>query len=275
MSMRRSELGGPSRGETDAEQTNARYWKADHVRDYATRELRTVESVVLDRYGKDFEGGRVLELGCGGGRVTGHLAELAGHVHALDLSAAMIDYCRWAYPHCSFRIADMRDLGEYDDGLFDAVVATFNVVDVLSHEERQPTLETWRRVLAPGGLVIMSSHNRGHVPNVPTPSGQVLASLRTGNPKRVAASVAKLPKRVRNRRRMGRFEIREPEYAVVTDSGGDYGLLHYYISRDDQAKQFAQCGFDLVECLDLEGKTVEPGESAPETPELHYVARAV
>ncbi len=82
----------------------------------------------------------MLELGCGAGRVTGHLAEIAGHVHALDISPAMIAYCRWAYPRSSFRIADMRDLAEYDDGLFDTVVASFNVIDVLSHEERQPAL---------------------------------------------------------------------------------------------------------------------------------------
>jgi SAM-dependent methyltransferase len=273
--VRRSELGGISSNEMDSEQANTSYWKADHVRDYATRGLRPVERVVIDRYRDRLAGGKVLELGCGAGRVTGHLAEVAGHVHALDISPSMVAYCRWAYPRSSFRIADMRDLDEYDDGLFDAVVASFNVVDVLTHEERQQALETWRRVLRPNGLFIMSSHNRGHVTKVPTPSGQVIASLRSGSPKRVAASVAKLPRRVRNRRRMGRFERRESDYAVVTDSGGDYGLLHYYITRDDQARQLAQVGLDLIEALDLSGDPVEPGDSAPDTPEIHYIARAV
>ena len=219
------------------DQANDQYWSADHVRDYATRELRSVEAAILDRYSEDLSGGRILEVGCGAGRITGHLAEVAGHVHALDISAAMVAYCRWAYPQCSFRIADLRDLSEYDDGLFDGLVASFNVVDVLSHEERGPVLDDWRRVLSPGGMLVMSSHNRGHMPNVPTPGGQVIASLRTGNPKRVAGSIAKLPRRVRNKRRMGRFEIREADHAVATDSGGDYSLLHYYISRDDQARQ--------------------------------------
>ncbi len=121
----------------------------------------------------------------------------------------------------------------------------------------------------------MSSHNRGHVEKVPTPSRQVIESARSGNPKRLAASVARLPRRVRNRRRMGRFERREPEYALLTDSGGDYGLLHYYISRDDQARQFTQTGFDMVEAVDLAGSPVEPGDAAEDTPEIHYVARAV
>lgn len=256
-------------------ETNDGYWRADHVRDYATRELRPAETAVLERYGDDFAGGRVLELGCGAGRVTGHLAEIAGHVHALDISPSMIAYCRWAYPRSSFRIADMRDLDEYDDGLFDALVASFNVIDVLGHDERPLALKDWRRVLRPGGLLIFSSHNRGHAPNVPTPSRQVIESVRSKNPKRLASSVAKLPKRVRNKRRMGRFERIESDYAIVTDSGGDYGILHYYISRDDQARQLTQSGFDLLDAIDLEGASVQPGDTAPNTPEIHYVARAV
>jgi SAM-dependent methyltransferase len=272
--MSRSDLGGVSWGETEVDQANARYWTADHVRDYATRDLRPVEALILDRY-RDELTGRLLEVGCGAGRITGHLAEIAGHVHALDISPSMIAYCRWAYPQCSFRIADMRDLSEYDDGLFNGLVASFNVIDVLNHDERESALADWRRVLAPGGLLIMSSHNRGHEPKVPTPSGQVIASLRTGSPKRVAASVARLPRRVRNKRRMGRFERREDDYAVVTDSGGDYGLLHYYISRDDQARQLTHHSFDLLASLDLAGKEIEPGDDAPDTPEIHYIARAV
>jgi len=274
-SMRRSDLGDLPAGDAGLRATNDGYWRADHVRDYATSELRPVEAIALERFGDEFAGGRLLELGCGAGRVTGHLAAIAGHVHALDISPSMVAYCRWAYPSSSFRVADMRDLDEYDDGLFDALVATFNVVDVLTHDERPDALKDWRRVLRPGGLLIFSSHNRGHAPNVPTPGGQVVQSVRSGDPRRVAASVAKLPKRVRNKRRMGRFERMEPNYAIVTDSGGDYGILHYYISRDDQVRQLTQAGFDLLDALDLEGTTVQPGDSAPSTPEIHYIARAV
>jgi hypothetical protein len=34
-----------------------------------------------------------------------------------------------------------------------------------------------------------------------------------------------------------------------------------------------QVGYELLECLDLEGRCVERGESAAKCPELHYVAR--
>ncbi|MBV8952614.1 MAG: hypothetical protein JO179_00660, partial [Solirubrobacterales bacterium] len=50
------------------------------------------------------------------------------------------------------------------------------------------------------------------------------------------------------------------------------GLLHYYIGRDEQARQLEQLGYELVECLDLEGVPVPPGARSQST-ELHYVAR--
>jgi predicted TPR repeat methyltransferase len=98
--------------QTDSqEQINLRYWVGDHVGHYARRDLRQVEAVILDRHGKDFHG-RVLEVGCGAGRITGHLMTVADEVHGIDISASMIDYCRRAYPRGTFRVADLRDLDE-------------------------------------------------------------------------------------------------------------------------------------------------------------------
>lgn len=56
----------------------------------------------------------------------------------------------------------------------------------------------------------------------------------------------------------------------ITD---DLTGLHLYATRDEQAGQLAVCGFELSECLDLEGSSVGPGESAERFPGLHYVAR--
>lgn len=43
--------------------------------------------------------------------------------------------------------------------------------------------------------------------------------------------------------------------------------------RDAQDRQLAAAGFTLLECLDLDGRVVQPGEQAAPHPELHYVAR--
>jgi SAM-dependent methyltransferase len=256
------------------EQANVRYWVGNHVGHYARHDLRKVEAVILDRYGDALDG-RVLEVGCGAGRVTGHLVTVAAEVHGIDISASMIDHCRRAYPQGTFRVADLRDLGEYDDGFFDAIFASFNVIDYISPGERGAALDSWRRVLGADGMLVMSSHNRGHLSRVRTPGRQVIASLRSGDPRRIAGSIARLPRWVRNRARLRRFERRETDYAVATDPASDYRILNCYISRDYQARQLTAHGFDLLECLARDGRPVDPGDDAPDCAELHYIARAV
>jgi SAM-dependent methyltransferase len=251
------------------ERLNAEFWaRGDCVAYYATRELRTVESVLLERH-RDALAGPVLELGCGAGRLTGHLCELARAVHAIDLSPAMVAFCRSNYPRAVLSEGDLRDLSRFADDAFDVVVAPFNVLDVFGDAERRRALNEIRRVLVIGGLLIMSSHNRGYSPRIAVPIRVSVGSLR-----RPAASLRSLPRRLRNRRRLRRLERAENGYAIVNDDAHDFSVLHYYISRDAQGRQLADEGFELQECLDLDGLDVPVGAAAASCPELHYVARA-
>ena len=88
-----------------------------------------------------------------------------------------------------------------------------------------------------------------------------------------AASIRSLPRRLRNRRRLRRLQRDEEGYAIVNDEAHDFSVLHYYISRDAQGRQFMEQGFELMECLDLDGRQVRVGVTAARCPELHYVAR--
>ena len=77
---------------------NARMWSsARRVHAYETAGLRPAEVVVLERLSDDLTG-RVLEVGCGAGRVTGHLARISDDLHAFDISAAMLESARRSYP---------------------------------------------------------------------------------------------------------------------------------------------------------------------------------
>jgi SAM-dependent methyltransferase len=250
--------------------TNAEIWaEDDFVEFYASRELRPVETMLLARH-RDELAGRVLELGCGAGRLTGHLIELAEAVHGLDLSGAMIRYCRRTYPRASFSEGDLRDLSRFGQGSFDAVLAPYNVLDVLGDDERREVLAEIRRVVVAGGLLIMSSHNREYAPRL----GFAIRVL-LGSPRRPGASIRKLPRRVRNRRALRPLERSETGYSIRNDEAHDFSLLHYYISRDAQERQLTEQGFELIECLDLDGRIVAPHGSAARCPELHYVARAL
>jgi len=250
--------------------TNAEVWAGeDFVDFYASRELRPVETTLLTRH-RDALAGRVLELGCGAGRLTGHLIELADSVHGLDLSPAMVRYCRRTYPGATFSEGDLCDLSRFGPGSFDAVLAPFNVLDVLGDEERRVVLQEIHRVLVAGGVLIFSSHNRDHAPR-----GGAGIRVLLGSPRRPGESIRNLPRRVRNRRALRPLERSEAAYSIRNDQAHDFSLLHYYISRDAQERQLGELGFELVECRDLDGGLVPEHALAARCPELHYLARAL
>jgi SAM-dependent methyltransferase len=237
------------------------------LRSYANRTLRPVEVILLVRY-RDELLGRVVELGCGAGRLTGYLGEIAATAHGIDISPEMVAYCRRTYPKVTFSEGDLRDVSTMDAGSWDAVLATYNVLDVLGDAERRQVLDGIHRVLPAGSLLIMSSHNLAYAPRLADPF-----RIRNRGLVSTIGTLIRYPRWRRNRKRLIAFEQREPDYAILNDISHDFRALHYYTSRDAQERQLNQHGFDLVECLDLDGRRVEPGDEAPECSELQYVAR--
>ncbi|HTW43638.1 MAG TPA: methyltransferase domain-containing protein [Solirubrobacteraceae bacterium] len=247
---------------------NAGVWeRGDFVALYATHELRPAETILLERHRRQLSG-RVLELGCGAGRLTGHLRERARELQAVDISPAMIDYCRRAYPGVAFTVGDLRDLSRFASGSLDAVLAPFNVIDVLGDSERRRLLREVHRLLVGDGVFIVSSHNLAHAPAIARPT-----HVDGISPRALARSALRMPRRVRNHRRLAHMQRRERDYAILVDEAHDFSLLHYYISRDAQQRQFAQEGFELLECRELSGEPVGEGETGASASELYYVAR--
>jgi SAM-dependent methyltransferase len=250
--------------QAQARASDAAWGAGAHVATYANRSLRPAEVMLLVRY-RDALGGRVLELGCGAGRVTGYLVALGGDVHGVDVSARMVEHCSTTYPAGTFSQGDVRDLSGFEQASFDVVVAAYAVLDVVSDAERGLALAEIHRVLAPDGLLIMSSHNRAFKITGPVDTSRGLLST--------ALALRRAPKRLRNRRSLRRYEVQRPDYAILNDSAHDYSVLHYYVTRDVQQRQLAEQGFELIECTDLDGRPVALGESAAEHPGLQYVAR--
>ena len=251
-----------------ATQINRAAWRdGDHVADYATTAIEPVERDILDRH-REALSGRVLELGCGAGRLTGHLIPIAREVHAIDISPAMVDHARRAHPGATYHRADMLDLSRFETGSFDAAVGAWSVLDAVDHAARLTVLAELHRLLRPGGLFVFSSHNRAFIPRLRRPTW-ILSRW----PRQAVTKVVRLPIRLRNHRRMQRFERTETEYALVNDDAHDYALLHYYIEPNAQVRQLAGAGFETLECLDKAARALAPGESAPSHSRIHYVAR--
>ncbi len=96
---------------------------------------------------------RILEIGCGVGRMTRSFAELFGEVHAVDISAEMIAQGRAALADCSNVKLDQNsgtDLALFGDAEFDFVFSGI----VFQHIPRKSVVENYireaYRVLRPG-----------------------------------------------------------------------------------------------------------------------------
>jgi SAM-dependent methyltransferase len=102
-------------------------------------------------------GGRLLDLGIGGGRTTALLAPHVAAYLGIDASRGMLDLAREQHPDADLRLGDARALGEI--GTFDAAVFSFNGIDSMDHAEREQVLAELHRVLRPGGALLVSMLN--------------------------------------------------------------------------------------------------------------------
>jgi len=100
----------------------------------------------------------ILETGCGAGYGSRMLSERARSVVAIDYSPAALDYARSRYgaPNLKYLLMNCHRLG-FAAGSFDLVVS-FEVFEHL--EEPQDYLSECRRVLRPGGRLVVSTPNR-------------------------------------------------------------------------------------------------------------------
>ena len=106
------------------------------------------------------EGGPVLELGVGTGRLALPLAALGVEVHGIDASEAMLARLRAKPGGDAVRltVGDMAELALVDPPGFTVVFAAFNTLFNLgSREAQQRCLEQAADLLAPGGLLIIEA----------------------------------------------------------------------------------------------------------------------
>jgi SAM-dependent methyltransferase len=258
---------------------NAHFWRAGrHVADYAHRRLLPAEVIILLRHREPL-GGRVLEVGCGAGRILGYLLELGRDVHGIDVSPAMVEYCRRTYPEATVRVGDLGNLEASVDGTFGAVVAADNVLDVFDDVARRRVLGDLHRVLVAKGLLIFSSHNLAYARAAVGAAGSsgrhasTLSKLRDRPLSKVVQAVPRIVRRRRNRRRLGPLERWAADHAILNDRAHDYSLLHYYIDASQQAHQLNSAGFELLETFEADGTPVLDGRDGRGA-SLYYVARS-
>jgi len=102
-------------------------------------------------------GDKVLDLGCGNGRFSEVFQKKIEYV-GVDNSEKMIEIARKKYPKVDLRIADALSL-PFPENSFDKVFS-FAVIHHLPSEELQlQLLKETRRILKPGGVLILTVWN--------------------------------------------------------------------------------------------------------------------
>lgn len=127
-------------------------WYIKRFRDLAAQgedivgEARLVDAMVA-------RGSRILDAGCGPGRLGGHLHSVGHHVVGVDVDPALIAAAREDYPGPQWLTGNLADLDLPDR--FDVIVCAGNVVTFAAPSTRVPILRGFERHLAPGGRAVV------------------------------------------------------------------------------------------------------------------------
>jgi SAM-dependent methyltransferase len=128
---------------------------------FATGELADVERELVARYVPG--GGRILDIGCGGGREAVAFARLGYRVLAIDIAPCMIEAARRSAARLGaavdFRVQSVTAVDEAA-GSFDAAFFAGSLHHLPGRELRVQTLARIRRALTPQGVLIVMVYYR-------------------------------------------------------------------------------------------------------------------
>jgi SAM-dependent methyltransferase len=121
-------------------------------------------------------GARILDAGCGTGRVAIRLAELGYECVGVDSDASMLDVAREASDRVSWVLADLADWvraqATHGAGGFDLVVAAGNVIPLLAPGTEARVIAGLAGALAPGAVLVTGfGLTAAHLPLPAAPFG--------------------------------------------------------------------------------------------------------
>ncbi|MGC8760246.1 MAG: class I SAM-dependent methyltransferase [Bryobacteraceae bacterium] len=144
---------------------NARFYVNTEKTDWTDEEFfesgrRTVrEEILTDMInicqGRDPKQMKVIEIGCGAGRVTRALAEIFGEVHAVDVSGEMVALAREALkdmPNAHVYQNNGMDLDVIPPGEYDFAFSSIVFQHIPSREVIENYVREVHRLLRPGAL---------------------------------------------------------------------------------------------------------------------------
>jgi len=124
---------------------------------FSELDAKPLDRHLLNRFAEEVrERGTVADLGCGPGHVARYLHERGVRTIGVDLSPEMIRRAAQLSPGLEFRAGDFRSL-DFEDASLAGIVAFYSVIH-LGPAELPLALREFRRVAAPGGVLLLAFH---------------------------------------------------------------------------------------------------------------------
>jgi SAM-dependent methyltransferase len=118
---------------------------------------KPLDRQLLDRLAANVPAeGIICDMGCGPGQIARYLRDRGAHVVGVDLSAQMIAQARRLNPDIEFQQGNMLAL-DVEDEAWAGIAAFFSIIHVPRTEMVNALLEL-KRVLQPGGLLLIAVH---------------------------------------------------------------------------------------------------------------------
>ena len=120
-------------------------------------EHKPLDRALLDRLAESVRGsGPICDLGCGPGQVARYLSTKGVDVFGIDLSAGMVEQALQLNPGIDFRQGDMSSLEDEPDS-WGGISAFYSIIHI-PREEMVDALSELKRVLRPGGVMLLAFH---------------------------------------------------------------------------------------------------------------------
>lgn len=147
--------------------------------------LDSFEEGEIDAMLGDLSGKKVLDAGCGSGRLIKILRERGAKITAIDISKKMLERMRKKYPDVEVVEGDVQKMPFASD-FFDVIVAAFLIVHIKNLDE---FFEECYRVLRPTGKLIVTNINQRRSPKLETKTGEIIIDSYYHRPKDVMQSL--------------------------------------------------------------------------------------
>jgi ubiquinone/menaquinone biosynthesis C-methylase UbiE len=233
------------------------YSSAKIIAEYVKEnELQKPEQAIFDILKSDLAGMRMLDIGIGAGRTSGHFINKVKSYTGIDYSEGMIQASRKRFkdiPSASLEVMDMRTgLKGFADNSFDFVLISFNSIDYIQYEERMVVLKEISRILAPGKLFCFSTHNINLIKN-----GSSLGIKDLGTPFGLMRKMYMKSVSINNRKQLNQVNT---SYIIVNDGAHRFKLKTLYIDTIKQINDLKSFGFNTIRVFNSEGKEIPGSE---------------